>query len=47
MNGLILSTGAVLAFFGLFWRSWDRRATAPMWLIVGAIACAVVGGLLA
>lgn len=46
MNGLILSAAAVLTFSGLFWRSWDRRATAPMWMLGGAIACAVVGGLL-
>lgn len=46
MRGLTLSAAALLAFLGLFWRSWNRRAPEPMWLLGGVIAFVVIGELL-
>jgi len=38
MLGLIGSAGAVAAFVGMFWKSWDRNATAPgCWMGSGLV----------
>jgi hypothetical protein len=46
--GLIASAGAVIGFIGMFWKSWDRNATAPGWWIGSGAALlliAMAGGI--
>lgn len=43
---ILLNIAFIGGFYGIGWRLWDNRASAPLWLLGISLACAIIGELM-